>query len=243
MIDIAANIAAVQARITAAAHRAERPLNDITLVAVSKKHPVEAILAAHRAGLRHFGENRVAEGVEKIAAIAVDPPPVWHMIGHVQSRQVGDALGRFALIHSVDSLKLAERINRLAQRDNHPPVEILLECNVSGEAAKYGFALNGWGQDSARLKAFLADVRAMAALPLVTVRGLMTMAPWGQHPEESRPVFRSLAALQEVLRAEAPQLSWQHVSMGMTDDFEVAIEEGATMIRVGRAIFGERSGQ
>lgn len=241
MINIAANLEAVQARMAAAAGRAGRTVEAITLVAVSKTHLVEAVLAAHRAGLRHFGENRVAEGVEKIAALAANPPPVWHMIGHMQSRQVGDALGRFALIHSVDSLKLAERINRLAQRDGHPPVEILLECNVSGEASKYGFALNGWEQDNARLNVFLADVQAMAALPLITVRGLMTMAPWGHHPEEARPVFKSLAALREILQAEAPQLSWQHLSMGMTDDFEVAIEEGATLIRVGRAIFGERS--
>ena len=153
---------------------------------------------------------------------------------------MGNALGRYALIHSVDSLKLAQRINRLSERDKLPPQEILLECNVSGEAAKAGFALDHWSTDRAQLGAFLEAVTAMAALDKIVIRGLMTMAPLSSNPEDTRPTFQRLAALRETLRSELPRFDWGHLSMGMTDDFEVAIEEGATIIRVGRALFGKR---
>lgn len=247
MSDLAANIEAVRERMAAAAYRAGRSVDDITLVAVTKTHPVETVAAAYRAGLRHFGENRVAEGRAKVAALAdrlaqAGPAesPNWHMIGHLQRRQVGEALGQFALIHSVDSLKLAERIQRLAERDDYPPVEILLECNVSGETAKSGFELDRWQTDRTQFEAFLAEIAGMAGLDKIIIRGLMTMAPLTSDPEETRPTFRSLAALRQRLETEMAQIDWQHLSMGMTDDFEVAIEEGATMVRVGRALFGER---
>jgi pyridoxal phosphate enzyme (YggS family) len=250
MSNLAANIDTVRERIAAAADRAGRNVDDITLVAVTKTHPVETVAAAYQAGLRHFGENRVAEGRAKVAALAdrlaqagaeeSREPPTWHMIGHLQRRQVGEALGQFELIHSVDSLKLAERIQRLAERDDYPPVEILLECNVSGESAKAGFALDRWETDSTQLKAFLAEIARMSTLDKIIIRGLMTMAPLTGEPEETRPIFQRLAALRQRLQTEMTQIEWQHLSMGMTDDFEVAIEEGATMIRVGRALFGER---
>ena len=252
MSQIAANIQTVQERMQAAAARAGRRVDEITLVAVTKTHPLDTVIAAYQAGLRHFGENRAAEGVEKVSGMAawlaatfVDKPvdpPVWHLIGHLQSRQVGQALGQFKLIQSVDSLKLAQRINRLAGRDRFPPVEILLECNVSGEASKFGFGLVGWSTDQSLLKSFLQEVREIAALDKIVLRGLMTMAPLVAEPEEARPVFKSLAALRQTLRTEIPQVDWRHLSMGMTDDFEVAIEEGATFIRVGRVLFGERVG-
>jgi PLP dependent protein len=246
---IAANIEAVQRRMAAAAQRAGRQVDDVTLVAVTKTHPLATVVEAYQAGLRHFGENRVTEGREKAAGLtewlknqpAEAKPPTWHMMGHLQTRQAGEALGKFSLIHAVDSLKLAERLNRLAERDNYAPVEILLECNVSGETSKFGFALNRWATDDRQLRSFLETVRQMAALPQVIIRGLMTMAPLSDDAEETRPFFRSLAALRVTLQKEMPHLEWQHLSMGMTDDFEVAIEEGATMIRVGRALFGERS--
>ncbi len=250
MSNLTANIETVRQRMAAAAGRAGRSVDDITLVAVTKTHPVETVAAAYRAGLRHFGENRVAEGRAKVAAMAdwlaqagVEEPlelPVWHMIGHLQRRQVGEALGQFELIHSVDSLKLAERIQRLADREEYPPVEILLECNVSGESAKSGFALDRGEADTTQFKAFLAEIARMVSLDKLIIRGLMTMAPLAVDPEESRPNFQSLATLRQKLQTEMPQIDWQHLSMGMTDDFEVAIEEGATMIRVGRALFGER---
>jgi pyridoxal phosphate enzyme (YggS family) len=247
MSNIAANIERVYERINAAAQRAGRNPADILLVAVTKTHPLETVLEAYRAGLRHFGENRVQEGRDKVTAmrnrLAQIPdanPPTWHMIGHLQSRQVGDALGKFSLIHSVDSLKLVRRINRLAERDNIPPVDILLECNVSGETAKYGFTLKKWSTDKTQFAAFVNEVEQMAALERVNIQGLMTMAPLSSDPEAARPVFRNLAALRSTLQKEMPQLEWAHLSMGMTDDFEVAIEEGATIIRVGRALFGPR---
>jgi pyridoxal phosphate enzyme (YggS family) len=247
MSNIKANIETVSERINAAVQRAGRNPDEITLVAVSKTHPVETVIEAYQAGLRHFGENRVQEGRGKVAAMAgwltTSPgleAPTWHMIGHLQSRQVGDALEKFSLLHSVDSLKLAQRIDRLAERDNIPPVDILLECNVSGETAKFGFALDQWSSDKSQLATFITTIEQLAALKRVNIQGLMTMAPLSQDPEETRPVFRNLASLRSTLQKEMPQIQWLHLSMGMTDDFEVAIEEGATIIRVGRALFGPR---
>jgi pyridoxal phosphate enzyme (YggS family) len=167
--------------------------------------------------------------------------PVWHMIGHLQRRQVGQVLGHFALIHSVDSLRLAERINRLAERDDVPAVDVLLECNVSGEESKEGFDLNNWSIERAQLDAFLETVKQIGALDKITLRGLMTMAPFYNDPNDTRPTFQSLAALRRTLQSELPQFDWRQLSMGMTNDFEVAIEEGATIVRIGRAIFGERA--
>lgn len=245
--DIAANLLQLQARIARAARRAGRTPDEVTLVAVTKTHPLETIQAAYHAGLRHFGENRVEEGRLKIPAfrewlatqVGTAEPPTWHMIGHLQHRKVNDALAHFDTIHSVDSLRLAERLERLAGA-RRAPVPILLECNVSGEVSKYGFALSQWASDRQTRLEFFETVRCILALPHLSVQGLMTMAPLMADPEQTRPVFATLRALREVLREEFPQLAWSHLSMGMSDDFEVAIEEGATLIRIGRALFGER---
>jgi hypothetical protein len=251
MSDLAARIEAVYDRIKAAARRAGRDPGEITLVAVTKTHPVETVARAYQAGLVHFGENRVEEATQKITEMAQwsatsspsDPgePPQWHFVGHLQRRKVNQVLGQYRLIHSVDSLKLGQRLDRLAQREKAPPEEILLECNLSGETAKYGFDLNRWSTDKRQFNTFLEAVAQLAALDRVVIRGLMTMAPLVDDPEEARPIFQGLAALRKSLQKEMPHVSWDHLSMGMTDDFEVAIEEGATLIRVGRAIFGERS--
>ncbi len=243
--DIARNVEAVYERITNAAQRAGRKAGDITLVAVTKTHPVETVTTAYDVGLRHFGENRVPEGVEKItdftAWLSTKEAPQWHFIGHLQSRQVGLVLaGKFNLIHSVDSLKLAQRINRLAKRDNHPPIDVLLQCNVSGETTKSGFNLNQWTSNPQQLENFYREMTQLEGLNNIIVRGIMTMAPFSSNPEDARPTFQKLAALRDRLMVEMPQFDWQHLSMGMTDDFEVAIEERATIVRVGRAIFGER---
>jgi pyridoxal phosphate enzyme (YggS family) len=199
------------------------------------------MLAAYRAGLRYFGENRVEEIAAKTPDFLAqtDPadPPEIHMIGHLQSRKVSGALQHTQMIHSVDTVKLAQRINRLAQRDNCPPIPVLLECNISGEAAKAGFKVAGWQQNPALLAAFLADVKALLALNSVQVLGLMTMAPVVADAEETRPVFSSLRKLLTTCAKTFPQAAWRHLSMGMTDDFEIAVEEGATLVRVGRAIF------
>jgi hypothetical protein len=247
--DLAANLEVVRQRISAAAQRVGRRSDDITLVAVTKTHPLETVAAALQAGLRHFGENRAPEYLDKANGLSewlkTQPtklPVCWHFIGHLQSRQVGLVLaGRPGLIHSVDSLKLAERIDRLAGREGFPPVDILLQCNVSGEETKSGFALNRWSTDKNQWTAFLEAVHQIGALDRVVVRGLMAMAPFSADPETARPTFQSLAALQTRLQAEIAHLDWRCLSMGMTDDFEIAIEEGATMIRVGRAIFGKRN--
>ncbi len=238
--NIAANLARVQARIQAAARRAGRDPAGITLVAVTKTRPLEAMQAAYRAGVRDFGENRVEEGSLKIPAFnewAAGELPTWHMIGHLQSRKAADALTHFDVIHSVDSLKLAERLDRLAEGTDRVPLPILLECNVSGEASKYGFELSGWQASRAIRLAFFDAVRAISRLPHVRLQGLMTMAPIVAEPEQARPVFAALRLLRAALAEEVPSAEWRHLSMGMTDDFEVAVEEGATMVRVGRAIF------
>jgi uncharacterized pyridoxal phosphate-containing UPF0001 family protein len=256
-------IAAVQERIVAAARRGGRNSDAVTLVAVSKMHSPAEVAAAYAAGLRVFGENRVEEAAPKVEAVArlvaPDPPPAWHMIGHLQSRKAEDVLPWASMVHSVDSLKLAQRLSRFVisppaghserseesptgtTRDSSvqtahlrmtdPRLPILLETNVSGEASKYGF----------QPEELPAAVETIAALPGLALQGLMTMAPITADPEEVRPVFASLRALRDELARRYPRLDWRHLSMGMTDDFEVAIEEGATIVRVGRAIFGERA--
>ena len=245
---IAGNLEQLYDRIHRAAGRVGRRPEEITLVAVTKTHSLETVIGAYQAGIRDFGENRVAEGNEKILEFdswlertgSIDLPR-WHFIGHLQSRKAGLVLaGGYKLVHSVDSQKLAERLSRLVERDQLLPADILLQCNVSGEKTKSGFTVVNWRDDPGQFHRFQEIITVIETLPGVNVRGLMTMAPIVEDPEETRPVFESLFELYTRLREELPGIAWQHLSMGMTDDFEVAIEEGATMIRVGRAIFGER---
>lgn len=247
MSDIAANLQRVRARIEAAARRAGRDPTEVVLVAVTKTHPVEIVQAAYRAGVRHFGENRVEEGVPKMAALddwlgaagGVSERPTWHMVGHIQHRKAAQAM-TFDVIQSVDSLRLAERLERLAEPEGRI-VRVLLECNVSGEASKDGFPLDGWQRERDRREEFFAAARAICQLPHLDVQGLMTMAPIVPDPEQVRPVFSALRELRDGLRESVPSLPWACLSMGMTDDFEIAIEEGATLVRIGRAVFGERA--
>jgi PLP dependent protein len=259
MESIAARLAAVQERVVAAARRAGRPAEEITLVGVTKTHPPAAIASALAAGLVDFGENRVQEAEEKIAALAAERARIsWHLIGHLQRNKARKAAALFDVVHSVDSLRLAETLSRVQGSGsrvqaafvksspeprtlNPEPLPILLEVNVSGEASKEGFALAGWEEQPALLDTFLAEVEALLALPHLRVRGLMTIAPWGIAPEQARPTFRAARRLRDALARRFAQADWSALSMGMTDDFEVAIEEGATIVRVGRAIFGERT--
>ncbi|RMF02394.1 MAG: YggS family pyridoxal phosphate-dependent enzyme, partial [Chloroflexi bacterium] len=198
MSNVAANLEQVTRRIHAAARRAGRDPRGITLVAVTKTHPLQTVIEAYQAGLRHFGENRAAEGNAKIEGFAGwlqtslrAEPAQWHFIGHLQSRQAAQVIGgQYTLVHSVDSLKLAQRINRLAERDTLPPVNILLQCNVSGEATKSGFALERWPQEPAQLNEFLQAVVQIQSLKKLNIQGLMTMAPWFDNPEDARPVFQ-----------------------------------------------------
>jgi pyridoxal phosphate enzyme (YggS family) len=235
---IAESLRIVRERIAEAALGAGRSPEHVALVAVSKTFPLDAVLEAYAAGQRDFGENRVEEALEKIAATGLADLR-WHLIGHVQSRKARDAAGRFHLIHSVDSLKLAERLSARCAASGTTQ-DILLECNVSGEASKDGFAVSGWERDPALCAAFMRAAARIAALPGLRARGLMTIAPIGDQPDQARPFFASLRGLREALREAVPQGGWEHLSMGMTDDFEAAIAEGATLVRIGRAVFGAR---
>lgn len=240
MNEIAANIAAVRERIAAAARHAGRPEGEIRLVGVTKTHPAELVAQAIEAGLTDFGENRVQEAEPKIAALADRRAGVaWHLIGHLQRNKAKKAAELFDIIHSLDSLRLAQALDRAAAE--RPALPVLLQVNVSGEASKEGFALAGWEERPALLDAFFGEVEALLALPHLCVGGLMTIAPWGPDPEAARPAFRSARMLRDRLAQRFPQADWSALSMGMTDDFAVAIGEGATLVRVGRAIFGARA--
>lgn len=232
---IAANLETVQSQMRAACQRAGRDLETVRLIAVSKTMPLDQIQSAHACGLQHFGENRVEEAREKMIQF---PQVHWHMIGHIQSRKAREVMELgFSLIHSVDSSKLAARLNNFA----HQPQPILLEMNVSGETSKSGFQAANWAQDQVLRATLWAEIKAISQLAHLEIQGLMTMAPYEADPQTTRPVFQALVALREALQNDFPALSWRELSMGMTNDFEVAIEEGATLIRVGRAIFGERT--
>jgi pyridoxal phosphate enzyme (YggS family) len=229
---IAANLDEVRGRIAAAAKRAGRAPEDVTLVAVSKTHPLEAIEVAYAAGQRDFGENRLHELWEKIEmaqARGLDDIR-WHFIGTIQSRKTKQVIGPIQLIHSVDRVKIANRLSRDAEEAGCV-MKVLLEVNISGEESKHGF-----------MPTQLIDtLPEMLALPGIDVWGLMTMAPFTDVETRLRDVFSELRRLRDQLNDQAPGARLQALSMGMTNDFEVAIEEGATLVRIGSAIFGARS--
>lgn len=217
----------IESRICATAQRAGRERSSIELIAVSKTHPLQAIREARDCGLRLFGENKVQEARAKIPDAPSDLR--WHLIGHLQSNKIRHALPLFELIHSVDSLELATQIDRIAMELGLFP-KVLLEVNVAGESSKFGFQPDQ----------LLTQMEPLLALPRLQIDGLMTIAPYAEEPEESRPFFRQLRELRDRLAGEMA-IPLTHLSMGMSGDFEVAIEEGATLIRVGTAIFGARS--
>lgn len=243
---IAENIVAIRERMAAAARRANRLVDEVTLIAVTKTHPAEIVEAALAAGVSDCGENRVQEADEKIAALS-EVSARWHLIGHLQRNKAKRAVTLFDLIHSLDSVRLAEALNRHVmeemQGQQHPPrrLPVLLQMNVSGEETKEGFELAGGVANQPMLPDFYQAVERIVALPFLEVQGLMTVAPYSIDAEAARPTFRLLRELRDALAQRFPAASWHHLSMGMTGDFEVAIEEGSTLIRVGRAIFGERS--
>lgn len=225
-MDIAANLAALRDRIAAACARVGRDPASVTLMAVSKNQPPEAVCAALEAGLTCFGENRVQEAKAKIPLCPGRAR--WQMIGHLQSNKCRDAVALFCMIQSVDSLALAQELNKQCEKAAKT-MPVLLEVNVAGEASKFGYQPAG----------LLADFRALNQLPRLEINGLMTIAPYTPTPERVRPVFRRLREL----KAECEQLlsvPLPHLSMGMSGDFEVAIEEGATLVRIGTALFGPR---
>lgn len=232
-------LARIQQRIQAAAQRAGRDPAEITLVAVSKTKPLEAIQQAYAAGVRHFGENRSEEFAQKVAALADLTDIQWHFIGHLQTRQSLPVANHAHYFHAIDRLKIAERLNRqLDEQQRHLPV--FMEINVSGEASKGGFSAANWEQDAAQRQALVDAVQTLQNLPQLQLQGLMTMAPFDADEAEIRSVFRRLRELSEYLHQQLTTLDAKALSMGMSGDFEIAIEEGATHVRVGSAIFGSR---
>ena len=242
-VDIAANLKRVRDEINSACLRAGRDPRSVTLIAVSKTHPADIVLQAIAANAMHLGENRVEEAETKIPLVkqAIPKPVTWHMIGHLQSRKAKDAAALFDVIHSVDTLKLGEKLSRHMEELGRT-IDIMMEINVSGEVNKYGIAAHDWQTNAETRLALFDSARQFARLPGIRLVGLMTMAPIVNDMQETRPVFASLAQLRDALQLEIgsalPQLS-----MGMTDDYPVAIEEGATLVRIGRAIFGARTTQ
>jgi PLP dependent protein len=225
-MDLEANIEAVRQRLQAACARAGREPGSVTLVAITKGQPPEAVCAAAALGLSLFGENKVQEAKAKIPLC---PGRLrWHMVGHLQTNKCRDAVELFEMVQSVDSLRLAEELNQRAEQAAKR-LPVLLEVNAVGEASKFG----------CRPDQLLADLSAINALTRLEIQGLMTVPPWTRDPEDVRPVFRQMRELkgrcESILGAPLP-----HLSMGMSGDFEVAIEEGATMVRIGTALFGAR---
>jgi pyridoxal phosphate enzyme (YggS family) len=222
MEGIAGRLADVRSRIASACRRASRDPSTVTLVAVTKTHPPARITEAYAAGQRDFGENRVQEAAAKVQELrAAGAAPVWHLLGHLQTNKVRAALKLFDILHGVDSERIARAIDSRAERS----VRAFLEVNVAGEASKQGVPV----------EAAPRVAEAIGRLPNIDLVGLMTVAPMVDDAEDVRSVFRTLRELRDAIGV-------RELSMGMTDDFEVAVEEGATVVRVGRAIFGPREG-
>lgn len=231
-MSIAENIAQVRERVDAAARRAGRPPESITLMGVSKTFPALAVREAYAAGLRVFGENRVQEFAEKAGELRDLANAEWHLIGHLQSNKANKAAELFSAVDSVDSLRLAEKLNDAAEKLGHR-MPVLIEVNIGGEAVKSGVA-----PDSSELEELL---RGAARLGHLAIKGLMTVPPWSEEAEPARPYFRQLRELRDRIAARRlPAVNMDALSMGMSHDFEVAIEEGSTCVRVGTAIFGAR---
>jgi pyridoxal phosphate enzyme (YggS family) len=226
MSSIAENLARVRERIAVAAQKAGRSVDEIELVAVSKTHDADRVREAAEAGQQLFGESKIQEARAKIPELSSNLR--WHFIGHLQKNKIRHALPLFELFHGIDSLDLARNMNRIADEvGSHP--RILLEVNVAGEGSKFGFR-----PDQAR-----RDIESLLELSRLSIEGVMTIPPLGPEAEASRPFFAQLRQLRDQLESEF-KITLPQLSMGMTNDFTVAIEEGATLVRVGTAIFGER---
>lgn len=223
------NLEEVEKKIAKACERAGRAREEVTLIAVSKTKPVEMLQEIYDEGIRDFGENKVQELTEKYEVMPKDMK--WHMIGHLQRNKVKYIVDKVTLIHSVDSLRLAETISREAEKKS-VTVPILIEVNIAGEETKFGLSSK---------EEVISLTEQIAALPNLSVKGLMTVAPPVKDPEENRPFFREIRQLSvDITNRNIDNVSMEILSMGMTNDYTVAIEEGATMVRVGTGIFGAR---
>ena len=226
MVSIAENLERVRGQITQAAAKAGRSANDVELVAITKTHPAEKVREAVEAGHIVFGESRIQEARAKIPELPSNLR--WHFVGHLQKNKIRHALPLFELFHGVDSLALAQEMNRIAAEDGERP-RLLLEVNVAGEGSKFGF----------KAETLRAEIGSLLALSRLSIEGLMCIPPLAEEAEGSRRFFVQLRELRDSLEKEF-DVNFPHLSMGMTQDFSIAVEEGATLVRVGTAIFGER---
>lgn len=231
------NLRQVNERLKNAAGSVNRDPLEIRLVVVTKGHPIAVVKAALQAGAQTLGENYVDEAEGKILALSEEHGVEWHMIGHIQGRKVGRVCEVFNYVHSLDSLRLGIRLDRFAGELNKR-MPVLLECNTSGEESKFGFA--AWQED--QWDSLADQAQQIWELPNLALQGLMTMAPYFDNPEQARPYFVRLSRLRDFLSRQLPQASLEELSMGMSGDFEVAVQEGATIVRVGHAILGPREG-
>jgi pyridoxal phosphate enzyme (YggS family) len=241
------NYAVVQERIANAAAHSNRNPDDVTLVAVTKTWPAETVVAAYKAGLRNFGENRPEELSDKWAEVkqvlGKESEIIWHAIGPLQSRKTNLVADYADVFHALDRLKVANRLSRRlveVSPQQAKSLPVFLEVNISGEASKAGIDCRNWEEDSSQRETLQQIALEVAELPGLSPSGLMTMAPWQVSDGVIREVFQRTRSLSEWLQEALPQAKWSNLSMGMTDDFEIAIEEGATHVRVGRALFGSR---
>jgi pyridoxal phosphate enzyme (YggS family) len=231
MTDIAGNIQEIRERICRAASASNRPAGLITLLAITKTFPTEIIAEAIAAGLNQFGENRVQEAEAKIIHFQETPGLKWHLVGHLQSNKASSAVQLFDFVHSVDSVRIAEKLNQAA-REMGKVLPVLLQVKLEEEETKSG----------ARDEEIRSIITSMAEFSALRLDGLMTIPPYSENPEEARPYFIRLRKLSESLESEqAGCLGQRHLSIGMSNDFEVAIQEGATIVRIGTALFGDRS--
>jgi pyridoxal phosphate enzyme (YggS family) len=226
MAGISENLERVRGQIAEAARKAGRSADDVELIAISKTHDADRVREAHAAGQNIFGESRVQEARAKIPELPASLH--WHFVGHLQKNKIRHALPLFELIHSVDSLVLAQEINRIAQEEGVNP-RVLLEVNVAGEGSKFGF----------KPETLRAEMEPLLGLVRLSIAGLMIIPPLAEEAEASRRFFGQLRELRDTLEKDF-DLKLPQLSMGMTNDFPIAIEEGATLVRVGTAIFGER---
>jgi pyridoxal phosphate enzyme (YggS family) len=222
-------------RIDQAASKVGRDPTTIQVVVVTKGHPLESVKGALDAGLKVFGENYPEEGISKISALPKLTDLKWHMIGHVQSRKAKLVSAHYDWLHSLDSIKLARRLDRFSGEVGRK-LPVLLEFNVSGEKSKYGW--EAWDEKS--WSQLVEEISPILEYPNLEVCGLMTMAPFLAEPEQTRPYFQRLHQLKDYFSKHLPGVSWQELSMGMSSDYEIAVQEGATMVRIGTAIMGER---
>jgi hypothetical protein len=232
---IRTNLKTVKANIACAAEKSGRNPEEIKLVGVTKLMPLETIRAGIEASIRCFGENYPEKAAEKIQALGTDQEIEWHMIGHIQSRKADTVCKYFDMVHSVDRLKIARYLDRHC-REMGKVMPVLIEVNLSGEDSKYGW--HAW--DEGCWFEMLFTFREIINFPNIEVRGLMSMPPFFDDPELTRPIYKKLRRLQQFLREELPEAKWEELSIGTSFDYEVAVEEGATMVRVGTDIFGPR---